>query len=219
MSKLSRRARVATCALLAFSAAARAQVAPTSDTQRTAQDSDALPDVVVTARKVAERMQDVPVSVTALSGVELQQQSAVKLSDIALLTPGLLINEGLTPGQTVFNIRAQAQTSVNASTDPSVGVYVDGLYWARAIGANANLLDLQDAQVLRGPQGTLFGRNTTGGAILLQSNDPNFDGATGLISAMYGRFDDRGVTAIVNLPVTDKVATRFAFTGERRDGY
>jgi len=181
--------------------------------------ADALPDVVVTARKVAERLQDVPVSVTAISGVQLQEQSAVKMSDIALLTPGLLMNEGLTPGQTVFNIRGQAQTSVNASTDPSVGVYVDGLYWARAIGADANLLDLQNAQVLRGPQGTLFGRNTVGGAILLQSNDPNFEGTSGSVSAKYGTFEDRGVTAIVNLPVNEQIATRFAFTGERRDGY
>jgi iron complex outermembrane receptor protein len=204
---------------LVFAAqAATAQVTVSSDTNSTTQDS--LAEVVVIARKVEERLQDVPISVTAFSGNQLLLQSALKLSDVALLTPGLLINEGLTPGQTVFNIRAQVQTSVNVSTDPSVGVYVDGVYWARSIGANANLLDLQSAQVLRGPQGTLFGRNTTGGAIILQSNDPDFKGASGLVSATYGRFNDRGVTAVLNLPLVDnQVSARFAFTGERRDGY
>jgi len=180
-----------------------------------------LGDIVVTARRTSENLQSVPVAITAFSGAQLQQQSARAVSDIALLTPGLQINYSTnTPAGAIFTIRGQTVQDPISNQDPSVGVYVDGLYWARAYGANAELLDVSGVQVLKGPQGTLFGRNTTGGAILLTTNDPNTDAVSGLISASYGRFDYRTVTGVVNLPlVEDKLAVRVAGQVIKRDGY
>jgi iron complex outermembrane recepter protein len=180
-----------------------------------------LTDIVVTARKISENLQSVPVAVTAFSGADLQKQNAVGIKDIALLTPGLNIQDGAAARSApVISLRGNAQAETVATVDPSVGTYVDGYYWARAYGANADLLDVQSVQVLKGPQGTLFGRNTTGGAILLQTNDPSFQGASGLVSGTYGRFNERGATGVINLPIVDdKIALRVAGTFRKRDGY
>jgi iron complex outermembrane receptor protein len=184
--------------------------------------SQGLGDIVVTARKVAENLQNVPVAVTAFSGAALQQQNAVQVSDIARLTPGLIITPSTSTGAgSQFTIRGQVQQDNLATLDPSVGLYVDGYYWARAYGINANLLDIQDVQTLKGPQGTLFGRNTTGGAILIETNNPSFrDGISVLASGTYGRFNQWSGTGIVNVPlVDDKLAVRVAYGRNTRDGY
>jgi iron complex outermembrane receptor protein len=186
-----------------------------------ASDTQSLGEIVVTARRTNENLQSVPVAITAFSGAQLQQQNARSVADVAVLTPGLQINYSTnTPAGAIFTIRGQAVQDPIANQDPSVGVYVDGLYWARAYGANADLLDINGVQVLKGPQGTLFGRNTTGGAILLNTNDPNPSGLSGLVSASYGRFNYRTVTGVLNVPlVTDKVALRVAGQLIKRDGY
>lgn len=191
---------------------------PKEEQQRAARGLD---EIVVTARKVSENLQDVPVSITAFSGSELAEQNALSLSDVQRLTPSLLIRPGtLSPASLTFAIRGQVNIDALASVDPSVGVYIDGVYVARAYGIDANLLDIQCLQVLKGPQGTLFGRNTTGGAILIQTNDPELDEYAGKVSATYGRFDYKSATAIVNLPlVTDKVALRAAVEVADSDGY
>ncbi|WP_242123415.1 TonB-dependent receptor [Sphingobium sp. Sx8-8] len=183
--------------------------------------NETLQDIVVVARRIAENQQRVPVAVTAQSGEALQQQNAVRVPDIARLSPGIsFAAAAATPTALAITVRGQVQTDVLATLDPSVGTYVDGFYWARAYGLNADLLDVQSAQVLRGPQGTLFGRNTTGGALLLQTNDPDFNGVSGSLSATYGRFNERIGTAILNLPlVEDKVALRGAFSVNKRDGF
>lgn len=186
-----------------------------------ASNAGGLEDIVVTARKVAENLQDVPVAVTAFSGEQLERQNARSVIDIAKQTPGLTIRESTnSENAATFSIRGQVQTDILATTDPSVGVYVDGFYWARAYGINADLLDIQSAQTLKGPQGTLFGRNTTGGAVLLQTNDPDASRFSGLVSATYGRFNQRVGTAVVNVPlIEDRLALRGAFRIEKRDGY
>jgi iron complex outermembrane receptor protein len=197
-------------------------VAAGAPTQAQSANDGGLADIVVTARKVAEKLQDVPIAVTAYSGAELQQQGAVRVSDIAKLTPGLIITPAsIGAGAAQFTIRGQVQDNNLATLDPSVGIYVDGVYWARAYGINSNLLDMQDVQTLKGPQGTLFGRNTTGGAILFQTNNPSFnDGIAVLASGTYGRFNEFSGTAVVNVPlVDDKLAVRVAYTREKRDGY
>jgi len=186
-----------------------------------ASDGAGLGDIVVTARRTSENLQSVPVAITAFSAAQLQQQNARSVADVALLTPGLQINYSTaTSAGAVFTIRGLVNQDPIASQDPAVGVYVDGLYWARAYGANADLLDIQGVQVLKGPQGTLFGRNTTGGAILLNTNDPNFDGVSGLVSGTYGRFDQRAITGVINVPlIDDKLAVRVAGQLNKRDGY
>ena len=195
-----------------------AQAAPGGNA---ASSDHGLGDIVVTARRTSENLQSVPVAITAFSGAQLQQQNARTVSDVAALTPGLQINYSTnTPAGAIFTIRGQTVQDPISNQDPSVGVYVDGLYWARAYGANAELLDVNGVQVLKGPQGTLFGRNTTGGAILLTTNDPKPNAVSGLVSATYGRFNYRTVTGVLNLPlVEDKLAVRVAGQLIKRDGY
>jgi len=185
-------------------------------------DEVGLEDIVVTARRTSENLQSVPVAITAFSGSDLQQQNARSVSDIAALTPGLQVNTGTTTSAgAIYTLRGQVQQDPIANQDAAVGVYVDGLYWARAYGANADLLDVSNIQVLKGPQGTLFGRNTTGGAVLLTTNDPSFqDGLSGQLSASYGRFNYRTISGMINAPlVTDKLAVRVAGQLTKRDGY
>jgi len=181
-----------------------------------------LDDIVVTARRVEENLQNVPIAVTAYSGVALQQQSVQTVPDVANLTPGLRLTTAQTSqGAVLIQMRGQVQQDTLATLDPSVGTYVDGVYWARAYGLNATLVDVSSFQALKGPQGTLFGRNTSGGAILINTNDPRFsDGFSGQVSATLGRFDYRSLTAVANLPIIDeKLAARFVFSGNKRDGY
>jgi iron complex outermembrane recepter protein len=189
------------------------------DTSDAARRSE-LEDIVVTARRVEENLQDVPVAVTAFTGADLVNQNAQRVQDVARFTPGLNIRPGNGSSTSLtIALRGQAQTDILATLDPSVGTYVDGIYWARAYGLNASLLDIQSVQVLKGPQGTLFGRNTTGGAMLINSNDPELGEFSGSLSGTYGRFDERELIGVVNIPVGDKVALRLAATGFERDGY
>jgi len=181
-----------------------------------------LDDIVVTARRVAENLQDVPVAVTAYSGAALQQQNVRALPEVANLTPGLILTQSTTsPAAVLVQMRGQLQLDTLATLDPSVGTYVDGVYWGRAYGLNASLVDIDNFQALKGPQGTLFGRNTSGGAILINTNDPSFtDGLSGSISGTYGRFNYQNLTAVLNAPlVSDRVAARIVYAGDRRDGY
>jgi iron complex outermembrane receptor protein len=216
---------VSAAALVAgIAAPAFAQDVHATDTASTVgndAETSGLGDIIVTARKVSENLQDVPVAITVQTGQALQNQSAVRIPDVARLSPGITFSPASsTATASAITIRGQVQTDVLATLDPSVGTYVDGFYWARAYGLNADLLDVQSAQILRGPQGTLFGRNTTGGALLLQTNDPSYNGIGGQVSATYGRFNERVGTAILNVPlIEDKVAIRGAFTANKRDGF
>ena len=206
------------CASLAQQAAA--QTGPTEPAQDATDQG--LGDIVVTARRVSENLQDVPVAITSYTGEALIQQNVRALPDVATLTPGLTISSGQTsPSGVLFQMRGQVQVDTLATLDPSVGTYVDGVYWARANGLNASLVDVQNFQALKGPQGTLFGRNTSGGAILLTTNDPSFsEGLSGSMSGTYGRFNQQSLTAVLNAPlVDDKLAVRLVYSGNKRDPY
>ena len=185
------------------------------------EESSGLGDIIVTARKVEENLQDVPVAVTVQTGEQLEVTGAVKVQDVAKFTPGMYMREATSsPAGVSIGLRGQVQSDVLITLDPSVGTYVDGVYWARAYGLNADLLDIQSVQVLKGPQGTLFGRNTTGGAMLFQTNDPSLDDLSGKLTLTYGRFDERVGTAVVNVPiVADRVAVRLAGKISKRDGW
>ena len=183
---------------------------------------EALEEIIVTARKTSENLQDVPVAVTAYSGEDLVRQNVRTLPEVAILTPGLHFAPALNSSAgVVIQMRGQTQLDPISTLDPSVGTYVDGVYWARAYGLNANMLDIQNFQALKGPQGTLFGRNTSGGAVLVTTNDPSFsEGFSGSLSATYGRFNHQALIAIMNVPIIDDIiAARLAFSGNKRDPY
>jgi iron complex outermembrane receptor protein len=181
-----------------------------------------LEEVIVTARKVAEKLQDVPVAVTAFNSEALKEQNAIRLSDMSGITPGLVVRgqQGAGASLAFFSLRGQFQSSELATVDPSVAVYVDGIYYARAFGINSDLTDVSSVQTLKGPQGTLFGRNTTGGAVLINTNDPTFDGFNGHITGTFGRFNYKSAEVVVNAPIVqDKVAARIAYHIVDSDGF
>jgi iron complex outermembrane recepter protein len=212
--------RLAVRLLAGVAASAIALSGSAAFAQAAEEDSGGLAEITVVARKVTENLQDVPVAVTVLSGEDLEQKNIVRFQDIAAFTPGLYMRSGSnSPAGITVSLRGQFQNDTLATLDPSVGTYVDGVYWARAYGLNANMLDVSSVQVLKGPQGTLFGRNTTGGAVLINSNDPKLGDFTGKFSASYGRFNEIEATGVVNIPIGDKIAIRLAGKRFSRDGY
>jgi iron complex outermembrane recepter protein len=175
--------------------------------------------VVVGVTKQASRVQETPISITAFSGSDLINQGVLITKEIAAFTPGFSVRDaGNNPTAFILTMRGQVQNDTIATLDPSVGVYMDEFYIARAYGLNANLLDLESAQILKGPQGTLFGRNTSAGAILFTTADPKFNEVSGRVETMYGRFNEHQLTGIVNIG-GDKVAVRGALFYANRDGY
>ncbi|MDE2570832.1 MAG: TonB-dependent receptor [Sphingomonadales bacterium] len=212
---------VATSALALIASAAFAAPAVAQDGAVQANDQKGLGEIVVTARKVSENQQTVPVSVTAFSGEELIRQNISKVSEVAQFTPGFTAVEAPSnPTALALSIRGQVQNDALATLEPSVGTYLDGVYVARAYGLNADLVDIESVQILKGPQGTLFGRNTSAGAILIETAKPRLDKVSGKFSATYGRFNEFDGSAVLNLPlVTDQLAVRGAFQVRSRDGY
>lgn len=218
------RAQVALAALawaLTASSSALGQSAdPSAGASGTAAE-DSLEEIVVTARKVQENLQDVPISITAFTGEDLVRQNATALYDVQRGTPGLYIRTtSSTPTTLSIALRGQFQGSSSLNTDPSVATYVDGVYWARTFGLNSNLLDVANVQVLKGPQGTLFGRNTTGGALVIETNKPDPAGFSAAVTARYGSYNERHGDGFVNIPlVTDRLALRVAGEITARDGW
>ncbi|WP_411341990.1 TonB-dependent receptor [Sphingopyxis sp. J-6] len=200
---------------IALSAApAFAQAAP----EETQYDDDAI--VVIGVTKQDANIQETPIAITAFSGETLTEQGISKVEDIASFTPGFNIR-GAGNNPTAFSLamRGQVQNDNIATLEPSVGTYLDEIYIARAYGLNVELVDVESVQVLKGPQGTLFGRNTSAGAVLIQTANPRYDEISGKASATYGRFDERTGQAVLNLGLSDSLAIRGALYYQKRDGY
>ncbi|MET0362619.1 MAG: TonB-dependent receptor [Sphingobium sp.] len=197
--------------VIAISAATMAAT-PAMAQSRQNGETVGLDDIVVTARRVAEKLQDVPVAVTAFTGAQLQAQGARTALDIQALTPNLKMREGGgNPSALVISVRGQVQNDILSTLDPSVGTYVDEVYFARPIGLNGGLLDIERVEVLKGPQGTLFGRNTTGGALNITTGRPNMTDLGGSIRVNVGNFRQTDVEGMLNLPIVqDKLALRLA---------
>lgn len=176
-------------------------------------------EVVVTAQRREQRLQDVPVAVTALSEQALETN---QLNDVYVLqhaAPNLTIGAiSGDPSQAIISIRGPTNFDATLSLDPATGIYLDGVYIARAAGANMRMVDIQRAEVLRGPQGTLFGRNTIGGAINIIPNRPSQD-FEGSLEATAGNFNFREFTGVLNVPVGEDAAFRIVAQDSERDGY
>lgn len=177
-------------------------------------------DIVVIARKREERLIDVPVAVTALSSDQLAKQQAVDLSGVQGSIPNvnLVQGRGSTSNANIF-IRGIGQPDALQTFDPAVGVYVDGVYMSRIQGALFNLFDVDHIEVLRGPQGTLYGKNTIGGAVNVVSRKPDTQDLHALGSFTYGSYDQILVNGYVSAPlVRDKLALSLAGVYDKRDG-
>jgi iron complex outermembrane receptor protein len=174
-------------------------------------------DIVVTARRKAESIQSVPVSVQAFSAAMIKDQNIHTSADLQRLTPGVIFNGSGSDFNTTLTIRGQGRDVIGPIA-PSVQSYVNDVplpSW----GAIIPTYDVANVQVLKGPQGTLFGRNTTGGAVLVNTKQPTYDFG-GYVTGQYGNFDDREVEGALNVPlIKDAVALRVAGQIRRRDGY
>jgi iron complex outermembrane recepter protein len=185
-------------------------------------DADTLESIVVTARRREESLQDTPVAVTALSGDALEQRQIVSTTDLDKVAPNLQFHSygtltGNNSAAQVF-IRGIGQTDATPAVDPGVGVYIDDVYMGRSVGGAMDFRDIANVQVVRGPQGTLFGRNTIGGAVLLTTNAPGEDAGNSLrlgvgddgLAELFGAFD---------VPIGDTWSARLSLGGRQRDGY
>lgn len=185
------------------------------------EQSGGLAEIVVTAQKRAQNLQDTPLSVVAVTGDELASRGVASLSGFDTFIPNVSIGGTAGQGNAIANFAIRGiggAPSGFVTQESAVGVYVDDILFARPNGALLDLLDVERVEVLRGPQGTLFGRNTAGGAILYVSKKPsdevegNFKGVAGSRS----RFD---VSGVLNIPLSDTFSSRFSFSKKSRDGY
>ena len=181
-------------------------------------------EVLVTARKKEETLQDVPVAVTSMSADDLKALNLSDTQDLGSFSPGVHIEPAAAQGGSIakVTIRGQVQTDNIITLDPSVGWYIDDVYLARAYGTANSLFDVARVEVLKGPQGTLYGRNTTGGAIkiLTEKADPNAE-LNGFVSAGMGNYNSQKVGGAINIPlVPDVLAIRLAAQkDERKKGF
>ncbi|WP_404478852.1 TonB-dependent receptor [Novosphingobium sp. BL-52-GroH] len=176
---------------------------------------------MVTARRVEENIQTTPVAVTALGAQALDQLQVVNQADLQRSAPGLVAQRGApaTSGFVYLSIRGQGNLKPGVTNDTAVGVYLDGVYIPRPSQGVVDLDDIKRIEVLRGPQGTLFGRNTTGGALNMVTNDP--DGSlSGTVRGEYGNYDYWSAGAVVNVPISgDELGIRAVYKHSQRDGY
>jgi len=188
--------------------------------QQSASQGGGLREIVVTARRREEAIQSVPIAVTAFDTQALKEANVTRMDELGVVAPALVI----TPSQSAtatpaFAIRGQRNDSGYVTNDPSVGIYMNEAVQTRVYGLAASLFDLQSVEVLKGPQGTLFGRNTTGGAILFNSKRPVLGETSGYFQMRAGnlsRFDAQGA---VTLPLGENAGIRLAYNHQQRSGY
>lgn len=208
---------------------AAAQVTPENPTPPAQAEGPQVEDIVVTAQRREQSLQKVPISVTAFSAATIASLSAESIGDLDSFTPGLSIND-TSVTQPSFAIRGVQTDDFGIGTEPSVGIFVDGIYSGRSGSSLIFFNDIQRVEVLKGPQGTLFGRNTSGGAISIITNKPS-DKRELVGTIQVGNYNKVRADATVNIPLTDTLFLRLngvsnyrkgyltdALTGEKREG-
>jgi iron complex outermembrane receptor protein len=178
-----------------------------------------LEEVIVTATKRAESLQDVPVMVAAFSAQAIQEAGIQDAADVAILTPSLNIVTNTNPFSARMTIRGIGTSQTDIALEPSVGLFVDGVYLGRSGLGMSELTDIERIEVLMGPQGTLYGKNTNAGAISVITKKPNLEETEGYVEATVGDYDMGRITGSVAGPISDTVAYRLAGNASQRDGY
>jgi len=207
------------CALAVGLPAAVAAQTTGGDSAQTAQQGYGT-QIVVTARRREEALQEVPLAITALSADDLADANMTRIEDMSTMVPSLSISPSQHRNHTIaFAIRGQLQGQNYITNDSSVGVYVAEAVQARPYGLGQSLFDLESVQVLKGPQGTLFGRNTTGGAILFQPRRPTLGQFDGYAQIRMGNYDLIEAQGAVTVPLGEKAGLRVGFNRMVRDGY
>ncbi|MEM7570822.1 MAG: TonB-dependent receptor, partial [Pseudomonadota bacterium] len=184
-------------------------------------DNAAVETILITARKRVETLQNVPISVTAYSNAALEQRDITNLQGLNNFTPNLELTTGRADGggsAAQIYIRGVGQSDFIFPNDPGVGLYVDDVYLARTVGGLIALADVERVEVLRGPQGTLYGKNTIGGAVKVITKAPTGEWG-GKIRLTAGNFDRRDAVASVDVPILDTLAMRVELASLQRDGF
>lgn len=177
-------------------------------------------DILVTARRREERLQDVPVAITALGPEQLERLQAKDITNLSGVAPSLFIKQNpTTTVSTSLYIRGVGQDESHFTSENGVGLYIDGVFFPRASGSLVQLLDFESVQVLRGPQGTLFGKNSPAGAIVLTSRRPSTDGFSAKASFGLGSYSLLEGSFSINAPLSDTVAVKVDFGSRQQDGY
>ncbi len=176
--------------------------------------------VTVTAQRREESAQDVPLSVTAVDGEQLEDLRVENIENISLISPSISFNKTNAPAASSnIQIRGIGTTGQSRVFEGAVGVFIDGVYRTRSGQALSTFLDFDGLQVLRGPQGTLFGKNTSAGALLLNSQAPDLDSVGGFVAGSYGNYNAIDLSGAINIPVAENVAFRIAGSHSEQDGY
>jgi iron complex outermembrane receptor protein len=210
------------CVLGSGAPALAQETAPAAPAEASAADADSgLEEIVVTARKREENLQDVGGAVSALGAEELARRFDIDLQNLANTAPNLIIDDiQQGPGSpAAISIRGVGTTDVEKNFDPTVGVVVDGVFVGVNSGAMLRAIDLQSVEVLRGPQGTLFGRNSIGGVINVTRGRPNLEEFGGAIRAGYGNHDDTQLDGYIESPLGDQVAVKVGGALRHTDGW
>ncbi|MFN6933967.1 MAG: TonB-dependent receptor [Tsuneonella sp.] len=214
--------RIKCLSLLTTAAAILWPASPVSaqEAEDTQVASGGLEAIVVTARKREESMQDVPASISALSAGELDRRFDSDVRDFADSSPNIVIDDTQQGpgGVAAVYIRGIGVADVEKSVDPAVGVVFDDVYIGQSSGSLLKAIDIDRVEVLRGPQGTLFGRNATGGVINIARSRPTYD-LTGKVRATYGRFDTFKIEGVASTGLSDNVAVKLSGAYEKSDGY
>ncbi|MDZ4729949.1 MAG: TonB-dependent receptor [Xanthomonadales bacterium] len=197
--------------------------AQTAASDNEAQAPGLIEEVVVTARHREESLQEVPLSISAINGDTIAQERIISLQGLEYSVPNLVFGETGSSGETFIGIRGIGDFSRNIGFDTRVGVYMDGVFAGQSLSVDQGLVDIAQVEVLRGPQGTLFGKNSSSGVINIVSNRPVIgqDGGTssGELRLRAGNLDTLGGTGIISIPLGDTVAARFAVMAQNQDGY
>jgi len=184
----------------------------------TAQAQDAVDtEIIVTAQKRAQNVQDVPITLQVVGADTINQLAADDIGDLSVFVPGLSVSNS-SPTQARYTIRGVSTSDFGVGTDPAVGVYVDGVYAARSGAGLLAFSDVARIEVLKGPQGTLFGRNSAAGAVSITTNQPS-DAFEARIGVRVGEYEKRRVEAMINAPLTDTLSLRVNALTNQRDGW
>jgi len=192
----------------ALMAQTAAQTAPADDQE-----------IVVTAQKRSERLQDVPISVSAIGGDAIRKQRLSSADDLVTKIPNLQLTSTVGDGTPIFALRGVSMSDYSLNQAGPVATYYDEVYKGNFAFLGVALYDLERVEVLRGPQGTLYGKNTTGGAVNLISRKPDLGKTDGYINLGYGNYNRREANGAINLPLGETLAARMAFTIARADGW
>ena len=212
--------RVITAALCSTICSFMIMPAAYAQTAQAEEDSSDEP-IIVTATLRAMDVQDIPLAVTAVAPEALERQGINDIKNLASISPSFNIQSSQTETQgTSIKIRGVGTTGNNTGLESSVGVFIDGVYQSRPGVALGDLVDLERLEILRGPQGTLFGRNTSAGALNVTTKRPNLSEVDGFANASYGNYNFMNLQAGVSVPIaTDVAAVRLSGTWRKRDGY